>query len=242
VFEADVNGADLVLIITSKKTPSLVYLVTSRKIRNLDQLKSATFGVSRIGSTPDMILRWTLRQIGINPEKDVKILQIGNSPLRMAALEAGRIDGTILTVDDKVAADKLNLNVLLDLRKLGIEWLEADVVTSRQVISKSEDTVRKFVRSMITGIHYFKTHKAESMKVMARYMTNADPKVIEAGYDFHAKEYQEKPYPSIKAMQVALEEIARRNPSVKGARLEQFYEPKFVRELDESGFIDGLYH
>lgn len=240
-LEARLKGADLLLLASTKKVPSLVYLVTSKKIANLQQLRGATLGVSRVGATPDLILRWTIRQVGLNPERDVKILQVGNSPLRLAALQAGRIDGTILTVDDKVTADKLNLNILLDLRKLGIEWLEADLVSSKKVIDKDSDTVRKFVKALVEGIRYFKTHKAQSMEIMAKHMVNVDPKVIEAGYDFHAEEYQPKPYPSIKAIKLALEEISRRSPAGKEMKPEQFFDAQFVKELDQSGFIDALY-
>lgn len=240
-LEARLKGADLLLLASTKKVPSLVYVVTSKKISNLQQLKGATLGVSRIGAPPDLILRWTIRQIGLNPEKDVKILQVGNSPLRLAALQAGRIDGTVLTVDDKVTADKLNLNILLDLRKLGIEWLEADLVTTKKTIDNDRTTVRKFVKALVEGLHYFKTHKAQSMAIMAKHMVNVDPKVIEAGYDFHAEEYQPKPYPSIRAIQLSLDEIGRRSPAAKEMRPEQFFDSQFVNELDQSGFIDALY-
>jgi len=240
-LQARLKGADLLLLATTKKVPSLVYLVTSKKIADLQHLKGSTLGVSRIGSSSDLILRWALRQVGLNPEKDVKILQVGNSPLRLAALQVERIDGTILTVDDKVTADKLNLNILLDLRKLGIEWLEADLVSTKRMIDSEGATVRKFVKALIEGVHYFKVHRAESMRIMAKYMVNVDPKVIETGYEFHAEEYQRKPYPSAKAIKLALEEIGRRNPAARQAKPEQFFDSQFVKELDQSGFIDALY-
>jgi ABC-type nitrate/sulfonate/bicarbonate transport system substrate-binding protein len=240
-LEAQLKGADLLLLASTKKVPSLVYLVTSKRIVNLQQLKGSTLGVSRIGTTPDLILRWTLRQIGLNPEKDTKILQVGNSPLRLAALQTGRIDGTILTVDDKVTADKLNLNILLDLRKLGIEWLEADLVSTRAVTANESTIAQKFVKALVEGIHYFKTHKEDSMAIMAKHMVNVEPKAIEAGYDFHAEEYQPKPYPSVKAIRLALEEISRRNPAAREVQPAQFFDAQFVTELDQNGFIESLY-
>jgi ABC-type nitrate/sulfonate/bicarbonate transport system substrate-binding protein len=114
-------------------------------------------------------------------------------------------------------------------------------VTTRSFIKRDEDAVRRFVKAMVEGIHYYKTHKVQSMEVMARYMRNTDRKVMEVGYDFNAEEYERKPYASIQGIQLALEEIAHRNPKAKEVKVEQFLDARFVRELDQNGFIDRLY-
>jgi len=123
-----------------------------------------------------------------------------------------KIDGTILTVEEKFTAEKFGINVLFDLRKLGLEFLTTDVVTTRGFIKRDEDGLGRFVRALAEGIHYYKTHKAQSMEVMARYMRNTDRKVMEVGYDFNAEEYERKPYASVQGIQLALEEIVHRNP------------------------------
>ena len=146
-----------------------------------------------------------------------------------------------MSVELAFAAKKLGLRVLVDIRKLGIEYLTNDMVTTRSFIEKNEDTVRKFVRAIVEGLHYYSTHKEKSMEIMARYMRTKDRKVIEVGYDWMAKEYQRKPYVSIRGIKAVLESIADRNPKAKEAKPEQFYNSKFVKELDESGFIDNLY-
>ena len=79
------------------------------------------------------------------------------------------------------------------------------------------------------------------MEVMTKYMRNTDRKIIEIGYDFNAEEYERRLYPSAQGIELALEEIAHRNPKAKEAKPEQFIEAKFVRDLDQSGFLDGLY-
>jgi ABC-type nitrate/sulfonate/bicarbonate transport system substrate-binding protein len=115
------------------------------------------------------------------------------------------------------------------------------MVTTQRFIQKNEETVRRFMKAMVDGIHYYKHHKSESMKVMGKYMRSTDPKIIEIGYDFNAEEYERKPYPSVLGIQSALEEIAHRNPRAREAKAGQFFDGRFVRELDQSGFIDGLY-
>jgi NitT/TauT family transport system substrate-binding protein len=199
-------------------------------------------GISRFGSLSDFLLKLSLRELGLNPNTDVTILQIGGTPVRTAALQrSGNIDATILTVEEKFAAEKFGINVLFDLRTLGLEFLSNDVVSSRKFIKQEEESVRKFIKSLVEGIGYYKSHKKESMNIMAKYMRTADRKVIEVGYEFNSTEYGRKPYPTNKAVQRALEEIARRNPTAKEARPEQFVDIRFVGELDQSGFIDNLY-
>jgi NitT/TauT family transport system substrate-binding protein len=240
-IEGNINGSDFLILLMLKKTPALTYIVSSKNITKPEQLKGKKLGISRFGSVSDFLLRLALRELGLDPNKDVAILQIGGTPVRTAALQAGNIDATVLTVEEKFAAEKFGINVLFDLRKLGLEFLTNDVVTTRRFIRQEEETVRKFTKAMVEGIHYYKTHEKESIDIMAKYMRTTDRRVIEVGYDFNSAEYGRKPYPSINAVQLALEEIARRNPKAKEAKPEQFLESKFIKELDQSGFIDGFY-
>ena len=240
-MEGQINGGDLLILLMLKKTPALTYIVGSKNITKPEQLKGKKLAISRFGSVSDFLLRRALRELGIDSNKEVNILQIGGTPLRTAALQAGNIDATILTVEEKVSAERFGINVLFDLRQLGLEFFTNDVVTTRRFLRQEEDSARRFIKAMVEGIHYYKTRKKDSINIMAKYMKTTDRKIIEVGYDFNSTEYGRKPYPSTNAAQLALEEIAQRNPKAKEAKLEQFFDSAFIRELDESGFIDNLY-
>ena len=131
--------------------------------------------------------------------------------------------------------------MLVDASKLGVDFLGADLVTTRSLIKAEESTLRKFVKSIVEGIRYYKTHKSEALQTIARYMKVKDAAILEAGYNFNVQEYLAKPYPSIGGMQTALEQISQTNPKAKNADLKQFFDARFVRELDQSGYIDSLY-
>jgi len=238
---SNLSGSDLVLIGSLRKTSSLAFLVTTKDISRPEHLKGKVLGIDRYGGAGDFILRLVLERLGLNPDKDVTIRQVGQSPLRLAALQAGVIQGTTLSAEDKVAADKLGLPLLVDVRKLGVEFLGADIVATRRMIKTEEATVRRFMKALVEGIRYYKTHKAETMRSMLRYMKVKDPALIEAGYEFNVQEYQRKPYPSVGGIQVSLEQISQTNPKAKNLNVERFFDARFVRELDQSGFIDGLY-
>jgi ABC-type nitrate/sulfonate/bicarbonate transport system substrate-binding protein len=234
-------GSDLVIVASLAKSPNLNYLVTRKDITRPEQLKGKRLGVARLGGASDATLRLALKKSGLDPDKDVTILQIGLSPARIRAIESGAIDGTILTVEERAAAATASINVLLDIKKLGLEVLSNDIVAPRKFLREHEDTTRAFVKALVEGIHYYKTNKARVMDIMARYMRGAERRTVEAGYDFNAEVYQRKPYPSREGVHLALEELAPKNPRAAAAKPEQFFDDRFVRELDRSGYIDTLY-
>jgi NitT/TauT family transport system substrate-binding protein len=234
-------GSDLVIVASLAKSPNLNYLVTRKDITRPEQLKSKRLGVARLGGASDATLRLALKKIGVDADKDVTILQIGLSPARIRAIESGAIDGTILTVEERAAAGTAAINVLLDLKKLGVEVLSNDIVAPRKFLREREDTARAFVKALVDGIHYYKSNKARALEIMTRYMRGAERRTVEAGYDFSAEVYQRKPYPSREGIRFALEELAAKNPKAAAAKPEQFSDERFVRELDQSGYIDTLY-
>lgn len=238
---SNLAGSDLVLVGSLKKPPSLAFLVSSKKVARIEELKGKTVGVGRFGGATDFVTRVALRKLGIDPERDVKIRQIGNTPERTVALRTGAIDATLLSPEEKFSAERFGINVLLELRKLGLEILNTDVVASRGFIQKNEDTVHKFIKAIVEGIRFFKVNKKESMRVMAKYMRTEDLKIVEVGYDYESEVYERAPYPSIGGIQLALEEIAQENPAARKADVKRFFDARLIQELDKSGFIEGLY-
>jgi len=241
MIEATLRGADFVALGSIQKTPSVSFLVTRKEITKPIQLKGKKLGISRIGAAPHRILELALPMVEIDPKKDVTFLEIGNTAVRLVALTQGSIDGTLLTATSTYIARKLGHNVLLDVRDMGIEYLASDINTTRSFIKKNEEAVRRYVKSVVAGIHYYLTHKEQSIKIMSKYMREDDPEILEVAYNINAEVYERKPYISLPGLKQALKDIATRNPKAKQAKPEQFYESKYIRELDESGFIDNLY-
>ncbi len=237
---SNLSGSDLVLIASLSNVSGIAYLVSSPKLTSPAQLKGKTIGIDRFGGTGDFILRRTLKKLGLDPEKDVTLRQVGQSPVRLAALQSGAIDATTITVEDRLVAEKFGLRILVDIPKLGIEVLSSGVVTTRSFIKKEEDTVRRFIRSIVEGIHFYRTHKARSVDLMAKYMKVTDPRLIEIAYDFNAQTYRQKPHPFVQGIELVLEQLAQTIPAAKTAEPERFIDARFVKELDDSGFIDRL--
>lgn len=241
MVEANLRGADFVLLGSWLKGPGLTNLITGKEITRPEQLKGKRFGISRLGAAPHRILQLVLTKLGIDPNRDVSFLQIGNPSVVLLAIQTGRVDAGLGDVEVAYAASKLGLQVLLDVTSLGIEYLTSDIVTLRSFMEKNEDTVRSFVKSLVEGVHYFMTKPEHTMQILIKY-TGGNPANLKVAYDYYMKGgFQPKPYVSIPGIKEVLEHIATTNPKAKEAKAEQFYDSRFVRELDQSGFIDSLY-
>jgi ABC-type nitrate/sulfonate/bicarbonate transport system substrate-binding protein len=242
MIEANLRGADFVLLGTLTRSPSLNFLVTRPEVTSVSQLKGKKLGISRIGAAPHRILQLTLTKLNMDPTRDVAFIQIGNPGVVLAAIKDGRVDGGLLSPDYAYAAKKLGLHFLVNLRDLDIEYLTADLATTKSFVNNNEDLVRSFIRSMVEGIQFYKTNKRKSMEVMKKYMKIDAVDVIETGYDWYAESYQRKPYVSVRGVKAVLQHLAERMPKAISSPPEQFYDSSFVRELDNSVFIDNLYN
>jgi len=235
------RGADLVIIAGVINT--LVFqLYTDKNISRPDQLKGKSVGVTRYGSATDFAIRYALEKYGLDPNKDVAVLQLGNQTAQLAALEAGRVQGAMLSMPTSLRAKKGGYPMLADLQMLGLEYQHTSIATNRALLKAKPELARDFLRAYIEGIHYAKTHRKETIDVLAKYLRVDDKEVLEETYDTLVTMLMpEKPYPTIKGVQTILREFGTKDPAARSARPEQFVDASLVKELDSSGFIDHLY-
>ena len=239
-INSQLAGSDVVIAASTKKIQPRPFWSLRKEFRNPLSSREK-LAVSRIGASSDFILRVILKKLGLVADKDVAIVQVGSSPVRMAALANGVADGTALTFEEMMVAKKMGFNVMLNIMDFGVESLNSDVVTTRRFMRDSRETVQRFIKGMIKGVSFFAANKKFSMDVIGRYTKSNDTEKIEYGYDYAAKIFLKKPYPPIKGIQLSLEEIGERTPSAKTANPEQFIDISIVKELDQSGYIDALY-
>jgi ABC-type nitrate/sulfonate/bicarbonate transport system substrate-binding protein len=109
-------------------------------------------------------------------------------------------------------------------------------------LKENSDTVRRFMKAWIEGIHYMKTHKDFTLNVFRKHTKSEDPSALEETYRIFAMKYlPPAPYPTEETVKTILELIASSQPKAKTAQPKDFIDPSWVRELEESGFIKTLY-
>ena len=221
----------------------MVYMVVSaRNVPSAAQLRGKRMGISSFGSSSETATRMAVKELGLDPDRDVTLLQIGNSADRYAALASGRIEGMLAEPTDVARARKEGFNILIDLTVRGIEYQGAAIGMPESFIRDQRDTALRFMRAMLEGVHYFKTHREESVKASAVYLRSADLDAISYSWQVHAERLvPAKLYPSVKGMQLVIREVAQRNPAAATMTPEQLIDTTLLDEIDRSGFIDRLY-
>ncbi len=241
VIQSNLRGADTVMIAGIVNTLTF-QLFTEKGITRPDQFKGKSVGVTRYGSATDFAMRYALDKYGLDVNKEVAILQLGNVPALLAAMEAGKIQGAMLSAPTSLRAKKMGFPMLADLQMLGLEYQHTSVATSRALIKSKPELARDFMRAYVEGIHYAKTHRKETLDVLAKYLRTDDREVLDDTYESIVQTLvPEKPYPTQKGVQIILRELGAKDPAARSARPEQFIDASIVKELDGSGFIDRLY-
>lgn len=237
---AKLGGIDTVVIATA--APGLLfYLVTKKEIKGANDLKGKKIAISRPGTDSDLGARVAVQRLGL-AEKDVQFLSLGTDSERVAAMLQGVADATVVTVSGYVAAQKLGFHSILDLGQANIPYEAAGLITTRSLIRDQPDLVMKYVKGFVAGIHYAKNQREPTLKILAKYMRTDDRDVLTASYDyFVGRIIPRAPYVSEKGMQAVIDFIRQRNPQTPNVKAAEFMDNRFIKELDESGFIKALY-
>jgi ABC-type nitrate/sulfonate/bicarbonate transport system substrate-binding protein len=237
---ANLEGADIVYILGL--LDKLNYqLVTRSEIKSVEQLKGKKLGVSRFGSSADFGLRAVLKRLGIDPVKEVSILQIGDEPARVAAIKSGNIEGTVVNAPFGSEAEKLKLNVIADSVKMDIPFFNTGLLGSRKYLEKQDAKVMNFLRAYLEAIKILKTEREYSVKALAQFTRVPNLKAIQEGYDYFNNQLQPVPYPSLEAMQAVVTQIAETNPKARNVDARNYVSDRYLKRLEEEGFVKKIW-
>ena len=238
-IQANFSGADTVIIATIVR--KFLFSIFARPgIERMEDLRGKVFGATRFGTLSDLASRIALRIYGIDPDRDITMVQTGGPSETVTAMVAGKVHAAAISPPATLQARKLKLKEILDLSKLDVEYHVNGVVTSRSYLRSHEDIVRRFLRAYIEGAARGQRDKSFAMKAMSRYFRTDDREVLEESYDSVIKSFSIPPYPSIRGIANLLQDLERQNPKARGAKPEDFSDSRLVRELDQSGFIKSL--
>jgi ABC-type nitrate/sulfonate/bicarbonate transport system substrate-binding protein len=233
-------GFDSVLIVGV--VPTFVdFIVSTKEITSIEQLKGKTAGVNRLGSTSDMGLRLALRKLGIDPEKDVKIIPAGGNPERFAALSNGITQFTIMPEPFVREAERLGFRKLFSINTLKIPFWWNGILTREAIVKEKRPLMLKLATAMVEAIHYLKTNKEGAKALFRKNLGISDPEALERAYNAYIPIFNDAPYPTPDGVKTMLDDLARSNPKAAAADPKTFVDLSLIRELETSGFIKKLY-
>jgi NitT/TauT family transport system substrate-binding protein len=242
IVSAALAGADAVYVVGGIVTLDY-WLMTQPEIKTPEQLKGGSVAIARFGGAADFVARFALVRLGLNPLKDVTIVQTGSTPERLAAMESRRVQGTVLVSPMTFIAQKKGYYLMGDVAALGLAYQHQGGATTRKFIREHPDVVRNFVKSYIETVHRMKTDRQGGMKILAKYLHLDDQEVLEKTYDGSIADNKLPPkqYPTLEGIKTILDQLGQKDPKARAAKPQDFVDARFVEEFDKNGFIDNLY-
>ena len=240
IIGAVAGGADFKVIAASQGRV-LHDLVVRPEIKKAEDLRGKRIGVTSIGGTGWMAAMLAFEQLGVNPEKDKLIVSaFGDMRLIGKALEAGNLDGVLVTGNLISQFKRSGYNVLGDLERVPL--LGSAVVVKHSMITAQTELLRNFLRAL-TEAQAFVLSPAKRpavLRVMSKRLNITDPAIAEDGLNDLQKRIDKKLFPSIDGLRNIQRFLQTRNPKIGQIKLQDVIDDSLVRELEKSGFNDRV--
>jgi NitT/TauT family transport system substrate-binding protein len=214
IVAARIEGGDVVLLACPVDSDP-VYLITRPEIKSTEQLKGKATAVTRLGSTTHFYLRAALRQVGLDPEKDLTILQLGTGTETSAALENGRIAVAALTIRYALPFLQRKWPMLVDLSTTDLAYPASCVASSRAFVKAEQKLVEDFLRAYVAGIQVIKKDRAFTEKSFAKWLRDKDTFVIRQTVESYTRLFKTAPYVPDKGIETVIKDLASRRPVSK---------------------------
>ena len=233
--EAALSGAAIVVVAVPSNRMDQVF-VARKEITDPGQLKGKKIAVNSLVGSAILAFKIMLQALGINPEKEVTYVTSGDPATRLAALQSGLVDATGLSPPFTLTAKRAGFNVFDNIPVLDtLEYPSASLIVRQESVRKDAVLIDKTTRSIIEAVHFFKTHKSESKRILQKYLRLQNPDELEEAYVVLAARFIDRPYPTSQSVKTILDWS--RHPKAKTADPAQFIAPQFVEKLDKEGFI-----
>jgi NitT/TauT family transport system substrate-binding protein len=240
IVASAVGGADTVYLACGINT--LYWRVFSTPdVKTIADLKGKKIGVTTIGSQEDSVIRFFLKERGLNPDRDFAVVAVGGAPTRLAALSKGVIQASTFIPPQDIAAEKLGLNELIDMSKFGLYNPGSCFASTKNYVRSHRDAVMRVMKTFVEGLRFYRENRDFVLKVTADFAQNRDPDVLKPTYEVVTRFQERVPYVNMKGIEFMLKTLELRDPRAKNFDPANVVDSSFIQELDKSGFIDAVW-
>lgn len=237
---ARLGGLEFVML--SVQSNKLDYTVfASPDIKTVKDLKGKVVTGTRPGASADSALRLYFRRNGMEPERDVIFISVGDSQQgRLNALHRGSVAATVLAPPYSGMARQLGLRELVDLRKTDIEYSGSSVAGMAPYIKSHPQQIERFLKGYIDALHFFRSEKEKTLNGIMKFLKMSDRKRAEEGYEYYVDLMPQIPYASAQGVRAVLQFLAPKQPKAATANPEDFYDNSYLKKIEDSGFLKTL--
>ena len=239
-ISARLGGVDITML--TVQSNKLDYTVFAHPdIKGPQDLKGKIVTGTRPGASADSALRLYLRRAGLEPDKDVVFIAVGDSQQgRLNALHRGSVSATVLAPPYSGMAKTLGLRELADLRKSDIEYSGTSIAGMGPYIRSHSQLVENFLKGYIESLHFFRTQREKTLAGIMKFLKMNDRARAEEGYEYYVDLMPQMPFPSAQGVRAVLQFLAPKQPKAATANPEEFYDISFLKKIESSGFIKSL--
>lgn len=236
VMDAVAAGADLeVTAAIAGLSPFALYVQPS--ITNMQELKGKAVGVSKFGSPSDIAMRMAFRKNGIDPDKDVRFVEVGSTQARTAALIQGTIQGGMSNPLEAAQLQKAGLRVVYDATKDKQPSAQSVVVAKRDWVASHKDQMQHFVDALTQSLVRTLDDKPYAIATMKKWFKTDDEQLMSSVYDAYASSglWPRVPYATPAMFDDAKQVVAVTYPKMANYDAATLIDSSFVKSAEGRG-------
>ncbi len=235
---ARLNGADSVILASFVNRLTMTF-VSIPSIRQPTELRGKRVGITRFGAATDYAAKLALKSWGLT-SKDVEIVQMGGIGEAFAALKSGLIQASVFSPPQSTQAIQSGMTELLDFSRSEIQFVNNSLVSTMQHVQQRPDVTHNVMKALIEGIWAFKADRELSTKVLEKYTRVQDRRILVETYDFYSRVLLDVPRTSEAGISNILEALSETQPKARKVTPKDFFDPKFMTQLEKDGFFKQL--
>lgn len=217
------------------------FIIGRPGIKSREELAGKKIGFVGDGGLNDALVKFIIEKLAAAGIKDLREETIPpGGDKELEALLSGKCDALVSTPPESIEAHRRGCQYLIDFAEHGLNYALGGIAARRDYVERHPDITRKFIKAYVAGMHRYRTDREFTIGVQAEYSGIADRTVAEETYDLTQPGMPPIPYPVVAALQTLLEFMAKELPEAKNADARRFVDDRFIRELDENGFIASL--
>lgn len=234
---AFVGGARELVYIGGVSNKAPYRVVVRPDILTMDDLRGKAIGLATPGSSPAVAMAEVVRRYGMEPDRDIMFSYLRDSSASVAALLSGSVQAIVTGSPQAEYALAEGNRLLLDMRELNLPILGINISSTRPMVEREPDLLRRVLMAYIEGIQYARDHPDDAIVTMMRATNIDDRTLAELAY----REYTDiwDPWPSEAGIQTLLD--AMDVPAARSVRPAELIDDRFLRELEASGWLAQHY-
>jgi NitT/TauT family transport system substrate-binding protein len=140
-------------------------LIAQPELKSLKELKGKTLGISSFGATPDVGARMMLKQAGVDPEKDIKVLALGSDAARITALKQRVVDVIVISPPADSQMEKQGYQILARAYEL-FTFPYLGLGTHTRKLKERPDEIRKAIKATIRANRFIRDNREEAVRIL----------------------------------------------------------------------------